>query len=213
MISFFDHNFDAEINVSIHCEASTAATAISNLKEQLEIARKEGFDAGRELGMNEARTEFDETATHRFEQDRQIIQEQLARLMAQDAQQQTTTERDIVELFLGIAERLVPNLLSTFGTALAIDQIRHAVQQVRTDPSLTIRACSEVINALQTEKPGWLTIASRNAQIDLISDPQMSRGTAQVQWSGGRLEYDIEAACLTVIQLLAQAEKDYNETA
>lgn len=211
MINLFDHNFDVEAKQSVHRDATTAAKATADQKEQLEVARKEGFDAGRDLGRKEAKAEFDEGASDRFEQERQVIQEQLAQLIAQDTQQKTTSERDIVELFLGIAERLVPELIGSYGPALAIDRIRHAVQQARTDPALTIRACSDVITALETETPGWLTVASRTAQIELVSDPQMPRGTAQVQWNGGRLEYDIEAACVTVLQSLAQAEKEYNE--
>lgn len=211
MINLFNHNFDTEINQSVDQNIVAEARAIADLKEQLEVARREGFDAGRSIGQKEAQTEFDQEASNRFERDRQSICEQLAQLIAQDTQQQATTERDIVELFLGIAERLVPELISTYGPGLAVDRIRHAVQQARTDPTLTIRACSDLISALEIEAPGWLTIASRTAQIDLIREPQMPRGTAIVEWTGGRLEYDIEAACLTVLQSLAQAQKEYNE--
>ena len=68
-----------------------------------------------------------------------------------------------------------------------------------------------MISVLQNEVPDWLTLASRNAQIDLVTDPEMLRGAAQVHWKGGRLEYDIEAACAVVLQSLAQAANDYNE--
>lgn len=213
MITLFNHNFDAEVDRGVHHDAAATAQAIADLKEQLEAARKEGFDAGRHVGLTEAQTEFDQEAVNRFEQDRQSIREQLTQLIAQDSQQQTTTERDVVELFLGIAERLVPELIGTYGTGLAIDRIRHAVQQARTDPSLTVRACADVITVLEAETPDWLTAAGRTAQIELIREPQMTRGTARVEWKGGRLEYDIEAACRTVLQSLAQAQKEYNEAA
>ncbi len=211
MINLFDHNFDVDAKQSVHRDASAAATATADLKEQLEAARKEGFDAGHDLGQKEAKSEFDASASDRFEQERQMIQKQMAELIAQDTQQQKETERDIVELFLGIAERLVPELINNYGPALATDRIKHVVQQARTDPALTIRACSDVISALENESPSWLTVASLNVEINLVTDLQMQRGVAQVQWKGGRLEYDIEKASINVLQALAQAAKEYNE--
>lgn len=211
MISLFDHNFDVEAERSVHQNTSATIEAIADLKEQLETARKEGFEAGRALGLREAKVEFDAGAADRFEQDRQMIQEQLAELIQQDTRHHKDTERDIIELFLGIAERLVPELINQYGSTLAVDRIKHAVQQTRTDPELTISACSDVVAALEVEAPSWLTHASQDAEIDIFVDPEMPRGSVQVRWKGGRLEYDIETACEQVLQALAEAANDYNE--
>lgn len=211
MISLFDHNFDVEAERSVHQNTSATIEAIADLKEQLETARKEGFEAGRALGLREAKVEFDAGAADRFEQDRQMIQKQLAELIQQDTRHHKDTERDIIELFLGIAERLVPELINQYGSTLAVDRIKHAVQQTRTDPELTISACSDVVAALEVEAPSWLTHASQDAEIDIFVDPEMPRGSVQVRWKGGRLEYDIETACEQVLQALAEAANDYNE--
>ncbi|GAA6176169.1 FliH/SctL family protein [Sulfitobacter pacificus] len=211
MITLFDHNFDLETGRSTHKDAASKIEAIADLKEQLEAARKEGFEAGRALGHEEAKTEFDAGAAARFEQERQIIQEQLAQLAAQDKRHHRDTERDIIELFLGVADRLMPELITQYGPALAIDRIKQAVQQTRTDPELTISASPEVVAALDQEAPSWLTAASQTVEIDLFADPEMPRGAAQVRWQGGRLEYDIETACTQIQQALAQAASDYNE--
>ncbi|MGC1504547.1 MAG: FliH/SctL family protein [Sulfitobacter sp.] len=211
MITLFDHNFDLEAERSVHRDATSKIEAIADLKEQIDAARKAGFEAGRTLGRTEAKAEFDAGAVERFEQERQIIQERLAQLVAQDKQHHKDTERDIIELFLGIAERLVPELIDHYSPTLAADRIKHAVQQARTDPELTIRACPDVVAVLEDEAPTWLTVASNNAEIDIFADPEMPRGSAQVQWKGGRLEYDIETACSQMLETLKQAANDYNE--
>lgn len=211
MINLFDHNFDVAAKQEVHKDIAGRADAAADLKEQLEIARKEGFDAGRDLGRKEAKIEFEAQAAERQEQERQIIQEQLAKLTAQDLRNQTEAERDITELCLGIAERLAPELLQSYGSKLAIERIRQAVQQVRSDPVLIIRAHQDVVTALQSETPGWLSKAGRNVQIDLAADPEMARGAAQVQWKGGRLEYDLETACNAIRHALAEAAETYNE--
>ena len=211
MINLFGQNFDLEAKRTVHKESAATAQATADLKEQLEVARKQGFDAGRDLGRKEAKTEFEAAAQERLESERQIIQDQLAQMVQQDNQQQAETERDIVELFLGIADRLAPELTKTYGTQLAIDRIRHAVQQVRSDPALSIRAHADVIAALQSESATWLATAGQNARIDLHPDAAMARGAAQVRWNGGRLEYDIEAACDAIREALAEAAEHYNE--
>lgn len=211
MITLFDHNFDVESERSVHRDATSSIEAIADLKEQLETARKEGFEAGRDLGQKEAKAEFDAGAAERFEQERQSIQEHLAQLVAQDTRHHKETERDIIELFLGIAERLVPELIGHYGPQLAADRIKQAVQQTRTAPELTINACPDVVAVLEDEATSWLTIASHTAEIDIFADPDMPRGSAQVRWKGGRLEYDLETACTQMLQALAQAANDYNE--
>ena len=40
----------------------------------------------------------------------------------------------------------------------------------------------------------------------------MNRGAVRVEWHGGRLEYDLHAACLQILQALAKAASEY-ETA
>jgi flagellar biosynthesis/type III secretory pathway protein FliH len=211
VITLFDHNFDAETEQSTHRDAAATVTAIADLKEQLETARKEGFEAGRDLGRKEAKAEFDAGAAERFEQERQLIQESLAQLVAKDTRDRSDTERDIIELFLGITERLVPELIGHYGPQLAADRIKQAVQQSRTSPELTITACPDVVAALEDEATSWLTIASHTAEIDIFADPDMPRGSAQVRWKGGRLEYDLETACTQMLRALTQAANDYNE--
>lgn len=211
MISLFDHNFDVEAERSVHRDASSALGAIVDLKEQLEAARKEGFEAGRTIGHQDAKAELDAEAAARFEQERQSIQTQLAQLVEQDTRLHRRTERDIIELFLGVADRLAPQLITQYGPALAADRIRQAVQQTRTDPELTISASPEVVAVLDEEAPSWLTEASNRLEIDICADPDMPKGSAKVRWKGGRLEYDIEAACTKILQALAQAAEEYNE--
>lgn len=209
MIDLFKRNFDTDARRSVHGEASAAAEAVADLKVQLEAARQEGFDAGRSIGKQNAQAEFDAAETERLALEREAIRAQLEKLAIADAQLRIETERDIVELFAGIAERLVPELLDAYGVDLAIARIRQCVQQSRTDPVLIVRACPDVVDVLQHEAPDWLSKASRNTEIDLQPDPTMNRGAAQVLWRGGRLDYDIHAACFAMKKALTKAAENY----
>jgi len=214
MIDLFQRNFDSEPLTEAKASPQDKMSDIAAFAEQelrIKEARQEGFDAGRSVGRQDAQGEYDTARENRLTQERTAIRDQLNAVLEQDAELRRTSERDIVELFLGIAERLVPELLESYGTDLAIERIRQSVALARTDPVLTIRACPDIAETLQTEAPEWLASASRSAQIDVVADPELTGSAAQVRWKGGRLDYDIEQASIAVLASLATAAKEFNE--
>ncbi|UWR17437.1 FliH/SctL family protein [Sulfitobacter sp. M368] len=214
MIDLFQRNFDTEPAEKPKDSPQDKMSELAAFAEQelrIKEARQEGFDAGRSVGRQDAQGEYDAAREERLTQERTAIRDQLNAVLEQDAELRRTSERDIVELFLGIAERLVPELLENYGTDLAIERIRQSVALARTDPVLTIRACPDVAEALQSEAPEWLASATRTAQIDVVADPELSGSAAQVRWKGGRLDYDIEQASIAVLASLATAAKEFNE--
>ncbi|MFT6676410.1 MAG: hypothetical protein ACJAVM_002614 [Sulfitobacter sp.] len=213
MIDLFQRNFDHQPETPQGAAAENERALAAQTQQELRVkeARQEGFDAGRSVGRIDAQGELDVARETRLTQERTAIRDQLNALLEQDAELRRQTERDIIELFLGIAERLVPELLEKYGADLAIARIRQSVELVRTDPILTIRACPDVTTALQSDTQGWLSSLSRTAQIDVVADPEMNGSAAQVKWKGGRLEYDIEQASAAMIAALASAADDFNQ--
>ena len=215
MIDLFQRNFDTDARPAQKAEAAAVAEAEAEaeLNQQLEAARQQGFDAGRRIGRQDAEEDLQVKAVERHEAILAEIQAQIAALAATDARHSLEMERDIVELFSGIAERLVPELLDTYGIDLALSRIRTSIEHARTDPVLKIRACPDVIGVLQHESPQWLSPASGEAQITLQPDADMNPGAVQVHWQGGQLEYDLHAASQAMMQALAHAAEEYeNET-
>ncbi|MAJ77427.1 MAG: flagellar motor switch protein FliH, partial [Roseobacter sp.] len=116
MIDLFARNFDSD---------NAPAAPVTTIDEEelnlrLAEARKQGFDAGRAVGQQDAKAEFDAQEDARLEAESAEIRAQLDALIAQDTRQCRATETDIVELFLGIGDRLVPELLQNYGVDLAI---------------------------------------------------------------------------------------------
>lgn len=212
MMELFRHNFDDEDRRALHKETLSNAEGIADLKAQLEEARQQGFDAGRAHGRQEAKAEFETMDAERLAQMRGTISQQLADLADADARSFHETEHNIIDLFSAVAERLVPELLDRYGIALAIERIRQSVDKARTDPVLMIRTSPEVMEALEGEAPEWLSDTARKTQIEFISDPLMNKAAALIQWKGGRLEYDLHAACYSMITALHDAAKDLNKS-
>lgn len=209
MIELFRHNFDVEEKQAREDETAGHQEPTADLKAQLETARQEGFDAGRAIGKQDAQAELEAAEAMRLGQVRDVIAAQLQALVAQDKRDAEETERDITELFCTIAERLVPELLDSLGVDLTIEKIRQSVRLARSEPRLSIRTSPEVVAQLEEEANDWFDDATRHTEIELLADPQMNRGAATVDWTTGRLEYDLNAACFAVLTALQEAAGNY----
>lgn len=211
MIELFRHNFDVEEKKALNGEGGKNAEALADLRTQLDTARQEGFDAGRTIGKQDAQAEMAASDAERLARVRDSIAAQLQTLAAQDNRHAEETEKDITELFCTIAERLVPELLDSFGVDLAVERIRQSVRLARSEPRLSIRTSPEVLAVLEDEAPDWLDDATRHTEIEFLADPQMNRGAATVDWQAGRLEYDLNAACFAVLTALQDAAETFNK--
>jgi len=208
MIDLFARNFDSD---------NAPAAPVTTIDEEelnlrLAEARKQGFDAGRAVGQQDAKAEFDAQEDARLEAESAEIRAQLDALIAQDTRQCRATETDIVELFLGIGDRLVPELLQSYGVDLAIGRIRESVALSRSTPVLSITACPEVAARLQAEPPVWLPASTDAASIKIVADSDLPRSAARVVWQGGKLEYDLEEATTAVRSALQTAAVELTAT-
>tara|TARA_R110001592_G_scaffold8733_3_gene47217 strand:- start:1801 stop:2442 length:642 start_codon:yes stop_codon:yes gene_type:complete len=205
MINLFDRNFDVDARRAVHGAAADDAEMNLRLAE----ARKSGFDAGRTVGKQDAKAEFEAEEDIRLTHEREQICAKLDELIATDEMHRRDTENDIVELFLGIADRIVPEFLLTYGSDLAIERIRQSVALVRTDPVLSVHVSPDVATALNEEPVAWMPPTNDAVTVKVVADPKLARGNAKVQWKGGKLEYDIEAATNAVHAALAEASQQF----
>ena len=208
MINLFDRNFDIDAKRAVHGPAADEAEMNLRLAE----ARKSGFDAGRSVGKQDAIAEFEAEEDVRLTREREQICAKLDELIATDEMHRRDTENDIVELFLGIADRIVPEFLKTYGPDLAIERIRQSVVLARTDPILSVHVGPDVAAALEKEPGAWLPLTNDDVTVKVVADPKLARGSARVQWQGGKLEYDIEAATTAVRDALADAAQQFMST-
>ena len=180
MIDLFARNFDSD---------NAPAAPVTTIDEEelnlrLAEARKQGFDAGRAVGQQDAKAEFDAQEDARLEAESAEIRAQLDALIAQDTRQCRATETDIVELFLGIGDRLVPELMQVAKPAAR----------------------------LKAEPPVWLPASTDAASIKIVADSDLPRGAVRVVWQGGKLEYDLEEATTAVRSALQTAAVELTAT-
>jgi len=212
MTDLFQRNFDAEMNGLVSHADTPSARSDIELQLLIEEARREGVEIGKAEGRREAEAAFQQTLAASASQERAAIQEQLKILLSKETHTRAQMERDIIEMFLGISERLIPELLDRYGPDLAVETIRQSIERTRSAQVLTVRASPEVTDVLAREKVDWLYEDARGVDINIVSDTSMVRGAVEVAWDGGRLEYNLEAACDAIFAALRDAADALNET-
>lgn len=211
VIELFKHNFDSKSA----CENNDADGAGQRQNQELEAfleeARQQGFEAGRAFGREEVEAESREANAKKLADVLARVEDQLLTLRHGDDALRQQTERDIIELFMGIAERVLPEVLERHGYALAIARLKTCLEQARTDPILSIRANPDILVYLEREAPDWLSAANRISQIEMIPDPSMDHAEVETRWRGGRLEYNLNEASAAVLTALHKAASEFTQ--
>ena len=211
MSDIFQRNFDSELSGLVSNVNSPAARSDVELQLMLEEARLEGVEVGKAEGRREAEAAFQQTLAQSASQERAAIVEQISALISRETHTRDQIEQDIIEMFLGISERLIPELLDSYGIDLAVTTIRQSIEGTRSGQVLTIRTSPEVTDVLDREKIDWLYEDARGVDINIVSDTSMVRGAVHVEWDGGRLEYNLEAACDAIFAALKDAAETLKE--
>ena len=205
MTDIFRRNFDFETTGIVSTMPSAAARSEVELQLKLEAARLEGIEIGKQEGRKEAEAAYHKALEDGATQERAAIREQLAHLLAKESRTRAQLEREIVEMFLGISERLIPELLDTHAVDLAVGVVRQNLEKARGQKKLQVHACPDVAEMLNRESMDWLYGETSGVDISVTSDTNMARGAVQIEWDGGRLEYDLDAACTAISTALQNA--------
>ena len=104
-----------------------------------------------------------------------------------------------------VAETLVPELLSHYGTALALERLRAALTKIQTAGQLTIKTGPVTVEALNAMLPVWASEHSQIAELNIRVLPNDQATAVSVEWREGRFEYCLESVCAALLAELHRA--------
>lgn len=214
MIDLFLRDFDAENEIAQTslrvCSAEPAPDkprvfSQEEVNRMLSEARAQALAEGRASGAAQARAEAEASQQARIGDTLVAIRAQLADLLDQDATRRRDMERDLVGLALDVGERVVPELLESYSTDLALARIRAGIQMANGSPRLTIRVSPGTEQATGAEIAVLAQggMASRPPRI--IADPAMHDGDARLEWEDGFLDYSLDHVCGELLDALREA--------
>jgi flagellar biosynthesis/type III secretory pathway protein FliH len=227
MISLFERNFDEDPGLGHaayqplpsepfdHPAEAPRHFTETEVETLLNEARDKAFAEGHAQGVAETREELETAAATALQETLAAVGGDLANLSSQVDMQFQQLEKEMVELSLGVAERVIPEFLEAFGEDLVTAKIQSGMRIASGNATLQINVSEDMAPSIQDLVASWQKTEFENLDIAVIPNDQMSDGSARLNWKHGYLEYNLDHVCeelLTALrsasdQMTAQAKK------
>lgn len=210
MSSFlFDRDFDQELEAEARVPAPPAPAIVgpdpAALAGQLAAVREAAFAEGHAAGSAETEARLAETIDTEIAASLNALLPQIEALEAGLVRHRHHASQDLARMCLFLAERLLPEVLTQFGTRRIEAFCRRALRLAEGSAGAEIRLSPQMHAELHPVLGNLST--SSGAPLRLIADPALSNGTAEASWQSGRAEYaaeELHAELLATLSSIAQ---------
>lgn len=207
MNKIFERDFDQEIELE-HLEVlrkQRACYTPEDLNEAVERARKEGFDAGRGIGRQEAAAEAAETDRLRKVKALEEVASGIDSMFRTADEYVSALEKQVLSFVLAVFEKIVPEVMDTRARVRAETEVRAALAVALGTSGLRIYlspvACEEMAEKLE-ESARQL---GHNGRVEISPDPELELGDARVEWDNGFMQYSFGLICERILTALRAA--------
>ncbi len=168
-------------------------------------ARAAAIAEGKVLGNAEARAEVEASVNAQSVEIVQSIHQQLAEVSGKIDRHFLQIEQEMVELALGLAERLLPEILEVHGPDLLVARIRSGMAKARGNTALRIHVSETMQPLIQQAAERWKSQDFDHIDIVISADPEMADTATRLNWKNGYFEYNLNRACDELRQVLQRS--------
>ncbi len=158
-------------------------------EEELEQARAEGFDAGREEGRSDAAAATEQRLVEGIDG----IAQQLSDLLDAQAAENTEIGREMTAVAVGIAKKVFPDL----NARNALGEIERIIQEtlsaITEEPRVQVFVAPDLREPMNERLAVLTSRAAYDGKVFVNADPTLELGDCRVEWSNGSAIRDTEA--------------------
>lgn len=171
---------------------SAAPATPDPLPDLLAQARAEGFEAGRAAARAEAAGSLEAAATAALREAASAFALNTggAVVMAEE------TAAALASALLGALAGTLPGIAARCGTAEVTRFAEHLLGALTAEPRIVLRVAPDAAPIVATH-------FAAEARVEVLADPALGLGDAQVAWRDGRASRQTAAACDAVMETLA----------
>lgn len=173
-----------EAEVETHVEEEEAAPTFS--EEELQAAKAEGFEQGKEEGIREAATATEQ----RILETLNTLSQQTQKIFQEMDGVNTTATQNAMSIGASIVKKLFPHLNQRQATNEVEGLIQTTIQQVINEPEIRIRVNSGLYEAINERFLPIISKMGHDNKMKLISDNEMPEGNCQIEWESGGASRD-----------------------
>ena len=189
----FDDNSVAEAEEAAAAEAleedEQEEEVITFTEEQLEAARREGFDAGKEEGIREA----GDAMETRISDTLATLDAEFQKLFNGQITANAEFFDDAVNIAIAVSRKCFPHLSETDAPRVIENMVRGALAEILEEPRVIIHVHADLVEDLNARIGDVAEAANFEGQILILEDQGMASGDCRVTWSSGSAERDMGA--------------------
>ena len=206
----FDVSFDEE-NLTL-AEAEAAANLVAReveiveaeedvltfSEDQLNAARNEGYEAGREAGIQEA----GDAIETKINESLGVIGSHLDELFKRQAIDMATTFTDAVNIAVTISRKCFPHLNDTHGFPEVERMVSEVLTEVIEEPRVIIHINPSLKDPLDSRIKSIARTSNFEGQIIILEADDLALGDCRITWSSGTAEREMESTLSTIGQIV-----------
>ncbi len=204
MMTVYQRDFDAEIEAEQRAAAHARACVYTqeDLDRATLAAATEAEAEGRKLGHAEGRTEAEAEIAARHAAALEAMAPQLSRLIGAELEHRAALEAQMLSFVLAVCEKVFPEFIASRSTIAASDQVRRSLGLALHSPRLSLRLAAAAAARIGPDLETLAQTGGVPRQIDLVVDPALDEGDAQLAWQNGFMHYSYGAICKGILTLL-----------
>lgn len=154
--------------------------------EDLERARAEGFESGRQAGEQEARSNLEQDVAAALDG----IERQVPALFQALAETEERRARDSVAAAITVVRKFFPRLARQHGLAEVEALVADCLERLREEPRIVVRVADPLLDPVR-ERVGQLAErAGFEGKIVFLAEDGFGPGDVRVEWADGGAERD-----------------------
>jgi len=167
-------------------------------EEELEAARREGFEEGKAEGVREAGDAVETQISSALGQ----LAGQIGTLFQQQVSANAALFDDAIHIATSISKKCFPHLSETQSLQVIEDMVRDVLAAILEEPRALVHIHPDLVEPLN-ERIGAITDAANfEGQVIIIDDAAISLGDCRVSWSSGSAERDMDALWRSVDEIV-----------
>lgn len=190
----FDNSFDAPSHPKRLEETAAPVPepppgySEEELQAARELARREGEEAGRAAGLEEAAASREQAMLGLA----QRLSADLGQLFHDAEERAHDAERQALETARAVLQRLFPALAAREGPEEILVLLRESLGLARAEPRVVVRVADENLDGLREQLDALREVAGFEGRVVLLADAELGASDIRVEWADGGIERHAE---------------------
>ena len=175
-----------EVNITDQPEPEIILPTFS--EDELNVAREEGFNAGKESGMTETLASIENSISQTLS----TIVDEILDLSRKQSEYNEHIKIETISLLNCVNRKLFPLMNEQLNLDEAIQFSQRVLPELLTEPRITIRVHEDISETLKNRIEVFLKDKSYGGELIINGDVSISAGNCQIEWSSGSAERNSE---------------------